>query len=420
MTPPFSARRRADEFEALVSRAPTARPKHADQQTQATDQYADLLDLVGQLRALPPVEARPEFVGGLRERLMAEADTVLLERPATPPALVVPVRHRRRDRRVATVIGSLVAIGATSTVAVAAQGALPGESLYPIKRAIESAQLRMADDESTRGGRLLADAADRLTELEALAEGDARGRDLLIADTLTDFTEQAREGSTLLLEVYDETGERASAEQVREFSAESLDRLDAVHAKLPDSAQDELLTAGRAMTELDAAASTACPLCTGGVTETPEFLTLSLPSDLLSGIDADRAGLGEVIGGSTPVSGQDLSGIEVPDNLQVPENNAPQRPDGAKDPLTTAGEQAGETVKGAGETVKGTLKGTKDTVTGATGGLTTTLDDATGGAVGGLTGGLDDATGGLIGDLTGTLDGATGGLIGDATGGVLA
>ena len=65
MTAPFSARRRADEFEALLSRDPTA-PSGRD-----AERYADLLDVVADLRAVPPVAARPEFVASLREQLMA-------------------------------------------------------------------------------------------------------------------------------------------------------------------------------------------------------------------------------------------------------------------------------------------------------------------------------------------------------------
>ena len=76
MTGLFSAKRRADEFEALLSRAP---------ETPLTDReverFAALLSLVSDLRAVPDAMPRPEFAGSLRERLMTEADTVLLPQP---------------------------------------------------------------------------------------------------------------------------------------------------------------------------------------------------------------------------------------------------------------------------------------------------------------------------------------------------
>ena len=50
MTAPFSARRRADEFEALLSRDP-ATPSSPSVTPQ---RYADLLDVVADLRAVPP------------------------------------------------------------------------------------------------------------------------------------------------------------------------------------------------------------------------------------------------------------------------------------------------------------------------------------------------------------------------------
>lgn len=433
MTPPFSARRRADEFDALVSRAPTAHPAPPGQP------HADLLELVAELRSLPRVDARPEFVSDLRGRLMAEADAVLVEQPSRPAAApVVPTRSRRRDRRLAAALGGLVAVGATSSLAVAAQGALPGESLYPLKRAIESAQVRMADGDEARGARLLADAGDRLTELEALAAGDARGRDVLIVDTLEDFTSQARDGSQLLLASYDDSGERESAEQVRDFTAESIERLDEVAADLPPSAEDALVTAARTMTDLDGQAASLCPVCSGGITAVPEFLTVTLSGDLVSNVNGTTT-LGVVPEtGSTP-DGQDLTGLVIPDNLQVPETNAPL-PDGSGGTGGSGGQTGGGTstggnggvggsdqttkdvqtkAKDTGTKVKDTLKDTTDTLTGTTGNLTTTLDDATGGTLSGVTGGLDDATGGLVGGLVGGLDGLSGGLINGATGGVL-
>ena len=81
MTPAFSARRRADEFEALLSRGPDSKLS-----ARETERYAALLELVGDLRAVPDAAPRPEFVSSLRERLMAEADTVLVRQPASDAA----------------------------------------------------------------------------------------------------------------------------------------------------------------------------------------------------------------------------------------------------------------------------------------------------------------------------------------------
>ena len=75
MTGPFSARRRAEEFDAAISRPLTE---------QDAQEFAELLAVVRDLRAIPAPAPRTEFVSDLRVRLMAEADTALLPQAARP------------------------------------------------------------------------------------------------------------------------------------------------------------------------------------------------------------------------------------------------------------------------------------------------------------------------------------------------
>ena len=405
MTAAFSARRRADEFEALLSRGADSPLTDRDAQ-----KYADLLEVVSDLRSLPEVTARPEFVGSLRERLMAEADTALVRQPPAPQRLAMPATTRRRDRRLGALLGGAALVGATATMAVAAQTSLPGESLYGVKRGIEAAQVRLADDESQRGRTLLAQADTRLTELEQLAAGDG-GREQLIPDTLDAFTEQSSTGVRSLLTSYDR-GVEQDAQRARDFTATSLERLDALEEQLPESARDELLAAGRTLTDLDLEVSSACPVCSGGITATPDFLLTSAPVDLLTGLDVDELTLE-----AAPVSGQDLTGIVVPEELKalptaVPTSTALPTPATTSLPDPT---KTDPTKTDPGKPIKDLT----DEVTGTTGNLVDEVDEITGGAIGGLTSEVDDATGGLIGEITGTLDPLTGNTLGDATGGLL-
>ncbi|MFM6852006.1 MAG: DUF5667 domain-containing protein [Terrabacter sp.] len=397
----FPARRRADEFEALLSRGPGTPLSERE-----AAHFAHLLDVVGDLRALPEAEPRPEFSASLRERLMAEADTVLVRRPAAPQRLAMPTTSRPRQRRLAAALGGAALVGATATMAVAAQTALPGESLYGVKRGIESAQVRLADDESQRGRALLAHADTRLTELEQLAAGEG-GREELIPATLDTFTDQSSDGVRSLLSSYD-SGVDGDAQRARDFTTASLERLDALEDELPASDRDELFAAGRTLTDLDLEVSSACPVCSGAVTTTPDFLLTSAPLDLLAGLDADEQTLE-----AAPVSGQDLTGITVPEELQqpvatptsvLPTTNVPDPT--KNDPTKTDPTKTDPT------------KPVKD-LTDTTGDLAGQLDGVTGGALGGLTSGADDATGGLIGEVTGTLDGLSGGTLDSATGGLL-
>lgn len=407
MTAAFSARRRADEFEALLSRGADSSLTDRD-----AHKYADLLEVVSELEALPEVTARPEFVGSLRERLMAEADTALVRQPPIPQRLAMPATTRRRDRRLGALLGGIALIGTTATMAVAAQTSLPGESLYGVKRGIEAAQVRLADDESQRGRTLLAQADTRLTELEQLAAGDG-GREQLIPDTLDAFTEQSSTGVRSLLTSYDR-GVEQDAQRARDFTATSLERLDALEEQLPESARDELLAAGRTLTDLDLEVSSACPVCSGGITATPDFLLTSAPVDLLTGLDVDELTLE-----AAPVSGQDLTGIVVPEELKalptaVPSSTALPTPatTSLPDPTKTDPTKTDPATTDPGKPIKDLT----DEVNGTTDNL---VDEVTGGAIGGLTSEVDDATGGLIGEITGTLDPLTGNTLGGATGGLL-
>lgn len=416
MTPAFSARRRADEFEALLSRGPGV-----DLTDREAERFTTLLAVVADLRAVADPEPRPEFVSDLRARLMAEADTVLVRRPAAPERLAMPVTSRPRQRRLGALVGGVAVVGAAATMAVASQGSLPGESLYGVKRGIESAQVRLAGDDAARGRTLLAQADTRLDELEQLAAVD-RGEERAVPDTLDAFTRQSSEGVRSLLTAYDASGTTADAQHVRDFTSTSLERLDALEPSIPESARDQLVAAGQMLADLDQEASAACLSCTGGVVETPPFLlTSAAVPDLLAGLDADQLQLE-----AAPVPGQDLTGITVPPALQpsaaspTPTAQPTGQPTAAPTPPTPLPPvpTASPTKPGRG-TITDVTEGLTGTVTGTTSGITQGIDGLTGGAVGGLTGSVDDATGGLISEVTGTVDGLTGHTLNDATGGLL-
>ncbi len=403
MTAAFSARRRADEFEALLSRGPDAPLTDRD-----AARFAALLEVVDDLRSMPQVAPRPEFVASLRERLMTEADTVLLRQPPTPARLAMPTASRPRQRRLAAALGGAALVGATATMAVAAQTSLPGESLYGVKRGIEAAQVRLATDDAARGRALLTQAETRLSELEAIAAGDG-GREELVPDTLDAFTDQSSDGVRSLLAAYGQTGAERDAQLARDFTAQSMERLDALQDDVPASARDELVAAGRTLADLDLEVSTACPSCRGGITTTPDFLLASAPlGDLLTGLDADAQTLE-----AAPISGQDLTGLTVPEALDpqaLPPSVSPT-PGATLEPTAAVPTATSTPTTKPDPTTP--VKDLGDDVTGTTGDVASQLDGVTGGALGGLTGGVDNATGGLITEVTGTLDEVTGGATGN-------
>lgn len=431
MTAAFSARRRADEFEALLSRGPDATLTDAEER-----RYAALLEVVAALDAVPEVAPRPEFTTSLRERLMAEADTALVSQPVVPSRLAMPAPTRSRHRRLGAIVGGAAILGSAATMAVAAQTALPGESLYGVKRGIEAAEVRLATDDAARGRTLLAQADTRLTELEALAAGEG-GREELAPETLADFTRQSSDGVRSLLVSYETGGADGDAQAARDFTSTSLERLAALDGALPESARDQLVDAGRTITDLDAQVGSVCAACTGGITSVPDFLlTSAATEDLLP--DGEGDGSDGADPQAAPLSGQDVSGIELPEVLAPggqgttpatpPPTSGTPSPTSGPSPTAPAPTKASTPVPTSVPTgpldpvttlVTPILDPLTSTVTNTTDQLASQLNAATGGAVGEVTDGVDQATGGLVGGLTGAVDGATGGTLGGATGGLL-
>ena len=262
MSPVFATRRRAEEFNSLV-----------ESSTEALDpRYADVLSLVEQFRALEPPAPRPDFTLALREQLMAEADTVLLPAPTADAERLTLPRRTARDRRIAAAVGAVAIIGASTSIAVAAQSALPGEMLYPIKRLLESAETGAQLSDSGKGSSLLDNAADRLAEVTALSRTSDLDEADTIAATLTTFSEQSLEASDFLLDDYAAGGDRSSVEALNQFTVSSMATLAQLEAVLPPGARDELQEAAQVLVEIDSAAAAACPVCRGGLAQIPAAL----------------------------------------------------------------------------------------------------------------------------------------------------
>ena len=148
MTPLFPARRSAERFDSLVE---GGRRDDVDRTT------ADLLELVSTLRSVPEPQARPEFVADLRERLMLAAAAELTPAPVAArerddvARLTIKPARTRRERRVGIALGAVAIMGATTSMAVASQGAIPGDALYPVKRAIENTQAGFSVGDDAKG-----------------------------------------------------------------------------------------------------------------------------------------------------------------------------------------------------------------------------------------------------------------------------
>jgi len=260
------ARRRAEKFNELVEG--TAPPR-----SRRGDSFAPMLSTVADLRRAGGPTPRPEFVADLRSRLMTEADDVLvhLDRELTLARAYHP-RQRRQRRRLAVAVGALTFVGATASMSIAAQGALPGDALYPFKRAIENAQTGLASGDS-KTHEILDNAGNRLDEAEELAAQGSPEADAQIPPTLADFTEQVSEGAARAID----SDDASQITEVRQFAADGMDRLESLNASVPDSAKDDVANAATALAAIDTEAAQACPSCGGAVLDLPQIFLTSAP-----------------------------------------------------------------------------------------------------------------------------------------------
>ena len=408
MSPAFTTRRRAEEFDRLVestlSGAPVTGPVSAD--------LAHLAGVAAALRTAPPVTPRPDFAADLRERLMAAAATELAT-SATSDAVVdrLTVRsnpgRRRHERRLTVGIASLAIVGASAGTAHASQGSLPGEPLYPVKRAIENVRSGFTPGNDGKGAVILGDADRRLDEVAQLTHGSDEHVEQ-INDALDTFAEQAKKASDLLLSDYQESKDAASIEKLHAFTSDSIDQLTTLEPLLPEGAKQALTAAAQTVLMIDTAASTLCPACSGTA-------ITSIPETLLSATTSTIDKLTHTLVPSTTTGSRKPSAPRAT-NSPKPSSALPSAP-AIADPAAPLPSNL-PTVPANGSSGSGTHQSPSrptakpstvgGLVEGVTGGVGDTLDGLTGGLTSGLTDQLDETVGGL----TGTVDGLLGGLLG--------
>lgn len=269
MTSLLGAKKRAEEFAAAVD---------ADSATGLRPELSELVDVVSALRTAAPASPRAEFSLALRERLMAEAEASL----ATNATLTLPPRRRgARERRLVVAASAFVLVGGSAGMAAAAQDALPGDALYPIKRGLEKAQTDLSTSEASKGRHLLEQASGRLGEVESLLAGAAASTQ--VPDTIDAFTVQAQQGADLLLSSFEADRDPSDIEALRRFAADGILTLQDLARTAPAEAQDELTNAALALQRIDAAATSACSSCAA------DLPTLQLPTMFLTAAEAGRA-----------------------------------------------------------------------------------------------------------------------------------
>lgn len=225
-----------------------------------------LLGLAERLEALPRPELAPDVKAVQRAQLVASMEAEF----ATPEARAAKVPEQRGGRarkgaHRAPALGPLgklrprsrltkglaagglgvgVAASALGGVAAASSDALPGDSLYGLKRGMEDLRLDLAGDEADRGQVHLDHASTRMQEARRLMERTRGGAELdreslgEIRRTLSGMRTDAAEGHRLLSSAYERDGRIAPMRSLASFSSDHRESWAQLRDRLPRQVSD--------------------------------------------------------------------------------------------------------------------------------------------------------------------------------------
>ncbi|MFJ7903558.1 DUF5667 domain-containing protein [Streptomyces sp. NPDC096198] len=260
-----SAHRRANAFAQALEEQSDDRGTAAGQPDGSAPaaaertEYARLLALTTGLGELPRPVLDPEVKVVQRARLVAAMEAMLQEEAqgeATDTSVPGQRDHRARGSHRARPLGKLrprsrltkglaagglsvgVAAASFGGVAAASSDALPGDSLYGLKRGIEDVRLGMAEGDTDRGQLYLDQASTRLNEARRLMERDRAGHldhESIgeVRRTLSGVQHDASEGHRLLHEAYERDGSLAPIQALSAFSQSHRVAWGALRDRLP-------------------------------------------------------------------------------------------------------------------------------------------------------------------------------------------
>jgi hypothetical protein len=261
-----SAHRRANAFAQALEEQPdqgtaaeqSEGPAPAPAAAEQTEQ-GRLLALAECLGELPRPKLDPEVKVVQRAQLVAAFEAMMQEGAGGAAADAALPEQRSRGTHRASPLGKLrprsrltkglaagglsvgVAAGAFGGVAAASSDALPGDSLYGLKRGIEDFKLNyLSDGDDERGVAYLDQASTRLAEARRLMERGRGGGHLdhesvgEIRRTLSGMTRDASEGHRLLHEAYErDPGSLGPIQALSAFSRSHREVWGALRQRLP-------------------------------------------------------------------------------------------------------------------------------------------------------------------------------------------
>ncbi|GAA0952114.1 DUF5667 domain-containing protein [Nonomuraea longicatena] len=198
-----------------------------------------VLDQLEELRE-QPLRGGPstDFRADLRERLLRAEAAEAAEAAEEPQDSRVERRRRRHAGPVRLPwVSQLVTVGLTAamvSMAYLTYQAVPGDTLYPLKRAAESTLVRLSSDEVERGERELVSARERASEVSELLNSTGKGP--LVSSTLKEMDRSTRSAIERL--------ERAQPRSPRlnRFAEDQRDLVEPLLERLDGPEQDQANT----------------------------------------------------------------------------------------------------------------------------------------------------------------------------------
>lgn len=188
-------RARAERFAQLLDEAGGARRHHA--RSRLDRELAEPVEIGRQLNAMRfNVSPTAEFKADLRAQLIAaaERDGIGVTATSERRTLRKRIMSTRPRARGAIVVGIAAGTLALSGVSVASGEAIPGDTLYGMKRSTERAQLALAGSDVSRGQLYLDFARTRLQEAYQV-----RGAEASFVGSLRDMDNETLQGVRTLL-----------------------------------------------------------------------------------------------------------------------------------------------------------------------------------------------------------------------------
>ncbi|MEV6024645.1 DUF5667 domain-containing protein [Streptomyces sp. NPDC052036] len=375
-----SAHRRANAFAQALEEQSDDRGTAAGQPDGSAPAAAErtecarLLALATDLGELPRPVLDPEVKVVQRARLVAAMEAMLqegAEGEATDPSVPGQRGHRARGAHRARPLGKLrprtrltkglaagglsvgVAAASFGGVAAASSDALPGDSLYGLKRGIEDVRLGMADGDDERGQLYLDQASARLNEARRLMERDRVGHldhESIgeIRRTLSGVQRDASEGHRLLHEAYERDGSLAPIQALSAFSQSHRTAWGSLRDRLPvqlgdvsrqvssvfDAIDQEVAPLRSLLPQAPSKGSTGTHRGSGPTPTGPAGTSGAAPSAPGRSADGTHTGSGTPEPSASQSGDDGLLGGSTGGLLDPPKNSASSSPSSSKSPST--------------------------------------------------------------------------------------